>query len=288
MTHFVAVCGISLYLVVTVLQLAQLWRPTKAGRRWRISSIAFISAFILHTVTLLLVVRDPQMRALENGADYFLWVSWAIAAVYLAFRRWFDYPLLGAFITPAVVLFMGSSSYLLHQGAPSLIDPNVAIAAGETAHTGLAVSLLHGVPALVAVVSVVLALAVSVVFLIVERRLKKRSSLSLESGGLNLQLLDRLNSHLVKIGFVALSLVIVSGGLWAVMRREAIFSLDTSVVSGLVLWALLAAILFARLVLAWSPKRLSRLTVLVTGGFILSVFLVLIVAGRMTHASLWS
>jgi ABC-type uncharacterized transport system permease subunit len=288
MTHFVAVCGISLYLVVTVLQLAQLWRPTKAGRRWRLSSLAFIVAFILHTVTLLLVVRDPQMRALENGADYFLWVSWAIAAVYLGFRRWFDYPLMGAFITPAVVLFMGSSSYLLHQGASSLIGPNVATPAGDATPSGLAVSLLHGVPALVAVVSVVLALAVSVVFLIVERRLKRRSSLSLESGGLNLELLDRLNSHLVKIGFVALSLVIVSGGLWAVMRREAIFSLDTSVVSGLVLWALLAAILFARLVLAWSPKRLSRLTVFVTGGFILSVFLVLIVAGRMTHASLWS
>jgi ABC-type uncharacterized transport system permease subunit len=129
---------------------------------------------------------------------------------------------------------------------------------------------------------------VSVAFLIVERRLKRRSSLSLDSGGLNLQLLDRLNSHLVKIGFVALSLVIASGGVWAVMRREAIFSLDTSVVSGVILWALLALILFARLVLSWSPRRISRLTVFVAGGFLFSVFVALFVAGRMTHASLWS
>jgi hypothetical protein len=161
----------------------------------------------LHSVTIGLVLRDPRFLVLENGADYFLWVSWLLALVLLAFRRWFDYPMLGAFITSAIVLFMGSSSYLLHQDTTSLID-QVELSSRQ----GLMVSLLHGVPALVSVVSLVLALAVSLAFLVVERRIKRRTSLALEVGGVSLQLLDRLNTQLVRIGFVAGSNLICAFG----------------------------------------------------------------------------
>jgi ABC-type transport system involved in cytochrome c biogenesis permease subunit len=96
-----------------------------------------------------------------------------------------------------------------------------------------------------------------------------------------------LNKHLVQIGFVALSLVIVSGGLWAVLQRKAILTADTSVVSGIVVWVLLALILHARLIMHWSPKRVSKLTILVMGSFFMFAFMVMALAGRITHASLW-
>jgi ABC-type transport system involved in cytochrome c biogenesis permease subunit len=283
MTHTVALLSISLYLAATVLFLLQLWRPSRTGRLQRSAAVCSALAFVCHSVTIGLVLRDPRFFALENGADYFLWVSWLLALVFLIFRRWFDYPMLGAFIAPGIVLFMGSSSYLLHQETTSLIGQTNPIQSSD-----ILVSLMHGVPALVAVVSLVLALAVSVVFLIVERRIKRRTALALDGGGVSLQLLDRLNTHLVRIGFVAISLVIVSGGLWAVLERKSVFTLDTSVVSGLVVWLLLAAILFVRLVLHWSPRKISRLTVMVAGSFLLSVFIVLALAGRMTHVSIWS
>jgi ABC-type transport system involved in cytochrome c biogenesis permease subunit len=149
-------------------------------------------------------------------------------------------------------------------------------------------SLFHGIPALIAVVSLALALAVSITFLVVDRRLKQRSTLVLEGSGVNLQLLDTLNRYLVQIGFVAISLVILSGGLWAILEQKAIFTLDTSVLSGVIVWVLLAAILHARLVLRWSPRRVSKLTVYVTASFLVSVFAVLALAGRLTHAPFWS
>jgi ABC-type transport system involved in cytochrome c biogenesis permease subunit len=283
MTHLVSMCCISLYVAATCVLLVQLWRPSRAGRTTRAASGLLYAGVILHTVTMFLVFKDPRMVILENGADYFLWVSWALALVCVIGKRWFDFPLLEAFIVPAIVLFMGSSSYLLHQGAQSLIADEAA-----TRPAGVLVSLLHSVPALVAVVSLLLALAVSVAFLVVERRLKQRSLAVLASGGLNLQALDSLNRHLVQIGFVAISLVIVSGGLWAVIKQKAIFTLDTSVVSGLLVWVLLAVILHARLVLRWSPRRVSKLTVLVTASFFVSVFAVMALAGRINHADLWS
>jgi ABC-type transport system involved in cytochrome c biogenesis permease subunit len=131
-----------------------------------------------------------------------------------------------------------------------------------------------------------LAFVTSCVFLIVERRLKRRSAGALSGYGPNLQLLDLLNKQLAQLGFVAISLVVLSGGLWAVSQQKPVFSADTSVVSGLVTWLLLAFILHVRLVLKWSPKQVSRLTVIVTGSFFVSVFTVLLLAGRLTHVNL--
>jgi len=284
MTHLAALLSIGLYVAATGLFLLQLWRPSRTGRLQRSARVLCGCAFLFHTLTVGTVLRDPRFFALVNGADYFLWVSWLLALVFLAFRRWFDYPMLGAFIASGVVLFMGSSSYLLHQDAESLV-----VAGAGSERRDLMVSLLHGVPALVAIVSLVLALAVSVVFLIVERRIKRRTALALEAvGGVSLQLLDRLNTQLVRIGFVAISLVIVSGGLWAVIDRKSVFTPDTSVVSGLLVWLLLAVVLFVRMVLQWSPRKISRLTVVVAGSFLLSVFAVLILAGRTTHVLIGS
>jgi hypothetical protein len=51
---------------------------------------------------------------------------------------------------------------------------------------------------------------------------------------------------------------------------------------------LLAFILHVRLVLKWSPKQVSRLTVLVTASFFVTAFAVMAWAGRFTHAELFS
>lgn len=283
MTHLLAVTSMVLYVVATALMIFQLWRPSRAGRTVRAAQLSFYSALALHTVTLGLVLNDSRYVLLENGADYFLIASWGLAAAFAALQHRLNYPIVAAFLIPAIVLFMGSSSYLLHQEAPSLLPTDAS-----QAKEGILLSLLHGVPALVAVVSLAMALVVSAVFLIVEGRLKARKAGALSISGPNLQLLDMLNRQLIQVGFVAISFVVLSGSLWAVSRQQPILSADTSVISGLVTWMLLAFILHVRLVLKWSPKQVSRLTVLVTASFFVTAFAVMAWAGRFTHAELFS
>ena len=280
MTHLLAIISIVLYIGATLLNFVQLWRAQSGGKVGVMARWAFIVAFVLHTATMGFVIQDPRLLLMDNGADYFLWVSWGLALVYLALERRLNYPLIGAFVIPAVVLFMGSSSYLLHKEGGSLIVQSAE--KGE----GVVLSLLHAVAALVSVVSLALALVVSVVFLIVERRLKRKKGTALAATGPNLQILDSLNKQLAQVGFGAISLVIVSGGLWAVSEQKPVFSSDTSVVSGIAVWMLLAFILNARLVLRWSAKQVSRLTVIVTAWFFVTVFVVMAFAGRFAHTSL--
>jgi ABC-type uncharacterized transport system permease subunit len=283
MTHTVAVLAIVAYIVATALMVVQMWRPSVGGKTRRSGLLAFGLGFLFHSITLIAILADPRMMFLDNGADYFFWVSWGIALVFAVSWKKLSYPIFGAFLIPAVVLFMASSSYLLHKESPSLLTtPSV----GTTEEFML--SILHGVPALVSVISLALAFVVSAVFIIVERRLKKRTAQALNMSGPNLQLLDALNRQLVQIGFVAISLVVLSGGLWAVSEQKPVFSLDTSVVSGIVMWVLLAFILHVRLILKWSPRKVSTITIFATGLFFVSVFAVMAVSGRLTHASIFS
>lgn len=280
MTHLLATISIVLYIGASLLNFAQLWRAQSGGRMGGVARWGFILAFMLHTATMGFVVQDPRLLLMDNGADYFLWVSWALALVYVALERRLNYPIIGAFVIPAIVLFMGSSSYLLHMEGGSLISASAE--KGE----GVILSLLHAVAAMVSVVSLALALVVSVVFLILERRLKRKKGAALTSSGPSLQILDLLNKQLAQVGFGAISLVILSGGLWAVSEQKPVFSTDTSVVSGIAVWVLLAFILNARLVLRWSAKQVSRLTVIVTAWFFITVFVVMAFAGRFAHTTL--
>ena len=280
MTHLLASIAIALYVLSSILMLVQLWRSKIGGKVSRAARWIFMGALVAHTATMGSVIQDPEIILLDNGADYFLWVSWALAVAFAFLQRRLDYPIVVAFIVPAVVLFMGCSSYLLHEKSASVITE----AQGQGA--GLFVSMLHAVPALVSVVSLALSLVVSIVFLIVERRLKRRKVGVLSISGPNLQFLDRLNKHLAQIGFLSITMVVLSGGLWAVSEQKPVFSADSSVISGIILWVLLAFILHVRLVLHWSPKQVSRLTVLVTASYFVTVFLVMLLAGRLNHAEL--
>jgi len=159
MTHLLAILAIALYTASAVMLFVQLWRSQEGRMVWRTSRVLFGVAFLFHTATMVYVLQDPNLVLLDNGADYFLWVSWALGLAFAFLQRRVQYPIIGAFVIPAIVVFMGSSSYLLHKESVSVLSSS-----NVPAQQDLFLSLLHAVPALVSVVSMALALVVSVVF----------------------------------------------------------------------------------------------------------------------------
>jgi ABC-type transport system involved in cytochrome c biogenesis permease subunit len=283
-THVVAALALGLYLVAGLILLSRLWWERSVALT-RLSVVAWVCAMAAHTVLMGVVLGDARYGALSNGADHLLWVSWGVAIACGVLWRRLQHPLIGSFVVSGIVLFMASSSYLLHQDAQ--LGFAGAVQDGAARSAGV-LPILHAVPALVAVVSLVLAFVISVVFLIVERRLKRRNvvALAASAAGPNLQRLDLLNRQLAQIGFGAVSLVLLTGGVWAVSQQRRLVLGDSSVLSGLATWILLALLLHVRLVLRWSPRHVSRLTVAVTGVFFISVVVVMIWSGRLTHVTL--
>ena len=279
MTHTFAVGAIVLYIISAVRYLVAVSFTSR--RKSRTAQYFFFAGFICHTLTLLEMSMNPATLFLENGSDYFFWVSWALGVSFILLRKRFEYPIFGAILIPTVAVFMGSSSYLLHKSASSVLAEDH----GPFYDRAL-LTIIHAVPATIAVVCLTLATVVSIVFILLEKRLKGRGSNVLSISGPNLQSLDRLNTQLTLIGFVCITLVVLSGSLWAISMGMPVFTLDLSIISSLIVWILLGLIVHARISLQWSPKRTAQLTIFVMFIFFTSVILNAFENGSLTHSEL--
>lgn len=274
MTHTLAILALVLYIVTSLWFLISVVKMKCSA--W--ASRLFACGFTLHSLTLALVLSDSALRFLDNGADYFFVVSWALGLVFLFLIRKFNYPIFGAFFLPLITLTMGSSSVLLHTNSTSVVTSQSVPTEEE-----VALALIHAVPAVVAVVSLAVALISSAIFLVFQRRLKKKGSAALSMPGPNLSALHVLGQRAVLSGFIAISMVVITGVSWSIISGRGFVKWDLSTMSGLGVWCMLAGLIYARANLGWSSPRVSRLTILVTGVFFISVFIIALFSGSLSH-----
>jgi ABC-type uncharacterized transport system permease subunit len=149
-----------------------------------------------------------------------------------------------------------------------------------------ALIIFHALPALLAELSLVCAFIISCVFLIQSRRIKKRQSLAGQSlKGPSLDALEKLNHNCIMAGFIAMTVAVISGSLWAVFENRRLLGGDLYQWLAMTAWVLLAVILHSRMSLRWSAQKLSRVTVMVAGIFILSFFMMIFLKGSFLHGS---
>jgi len=227
---------------------------------------------------LILILSDSKLRFLDNGADYFFWVSWALGFAYASLGSRLNYPIVGAFFVPLISLFMASSSFMLHRDAFSLLN-SPPVSNGEE----YLFALIHAVPAAIAVASLAIALLTSGIYLILEKRIRRKGQAALSLPGPNLSFLDKVSKRSILFAFMAISLVVLTGSIWSVAEGRGIITLDLSTMLGLTVWLLLALIIHFRSNLGWSARKVSRLTLLVTAFFFISVFVIAFMTGKLSH-----
>lgn len=277
MIHATSLGAFCLYFTLIVLYLVQMLSQRKAVALARVVKVVLYAAICLHSVLMGSILRRYGLTIFESGADLVLWMSWLVALVFSVSKRVTSSSIVGLIVIPLVVAFLGSSSYVMHGDVPhGPID---------FSERGI-VSLSHSLPVLIVLTSFALLFIGSVVFLLVERRLRKKNHPYIDSNSINLQYLDNANKYLALIGFVGLSLVIASGGMWAVTQHKSLAFQDPSALTGCVVWILLAISLHFRMARGWSPRKLAQYTVVVAGGFIVSVVVILLVTGKITHSGL--
>jgi len=276
MMHTTALVALLLYAVAGMVFFYDLWKGHASKSRF--GSRAYFFGYLSHSLALFLILLDVTQLFRDNGSDYFFFVSWAFASVFLYYRSKLDFPIVGAFAVPAIMLFMASSSFLLHHNSSS------ALYLGErgTLHQVMFL-VLHAIPAMLAVVSMAIAFVLSAVFLVLDKRIRMRRSAAIVGHAPNLQSIDLLNRRATMCGFLCISAVILSGSVWAISEGRPVFGYDASVLSALGVWVLLALVLHARITLRWPARRISKLTVCSTGLFFISIFVVMLLSGRLTH-----
>lgn len=131
---------------------------------------------------------------------------------------------------------------------------------------------MHTLTSFIGEAAFAISFILSVVYLIQEKELRSKRYSFIFRRLPPLAKVDGLNYFVLKIGFVFLTLGIVTGSVWAYYAWGSYWSWDPKETWSLVTWLLYAAILHARLTVGWRGRKAAILSIV---GFISVLFLFL-------------
>jgi ABC-type uncharacterized transport system permease subunit len=168
-------------------------------------------------------------------------------------------PVIGAFITPLAV---------------AVLLPGVLLDGGQPLNSAVQRPLLplHITIALLGVAASAVAAGVAGMYLLMERQVKGKRFGLLFSRLPSLEFLDTLNRRLVVVGFIALSVTLITGAFFSSAASGFVWAWSSKQIATLVAWGVFAALVSARSFGGWRGRRVALLTM--TGfGLLLVSFL---------------
>jgi ABC-type transport system involved in cytochrome c biogenesis permease subunit len=220
----------------------------------KISTWILTIAFAFLTINLLFAVIGPAASGHFGARDFFSFCAWAVSGAYLAFQLKTRTRILGAFISPFILLLLiaaagrDTGKYLVPDDMRSwLTTVHLAfVIAGEALF--------------------VLASCAGAMF-IIQNSLLKHGRLSKTSRLLpSLNDLDRINHLSLLCGFPLLTCGIFAGMVFAGLAWDAGWPADPKIIWTFVIWAVYGFLLHQRLAIGWKGFRMA---VLSCGVFIL-------------------
>jgi ABC-type uncharacterized transport system permease subunit len=188
-------------------------------------------------------------------------LSWLLAGGYFFWSLKYDLKVLGAFVTPLVVVML----------ALARLSPS-----GQAVPELTVLGRIHISLATIGVAVFSLATIVAAVYLLQERTLKKKNFDGvLYKNATALETLDRLAHRLVLVGFPIFTLAIMLGVFWVAKRGTSFARIEYPIAG--ITWIAFASLIIARTARGWRGRRAAWLTIL---GFAAAMIVLAIYLGR--------
>lgn len=246
-----AVMGGAIALVAAT---ASLWGPARWLEPAHIPAAGI--AFLLHTASLVALgvsLGGAPVLGVHEGLSF---MAWVLLVLYLVIQWRTRVPALGAFLLPVVVA-LGLAALLTSGRSPTV--------ASDLRVHWLA---LHAALSFLGLAAFAIVFALSTMFLLQERSLKRRQASRLGRILPSLERCDRLIYQTLSVGFPLLTLGIFSGLMWAATREVHGSLLSPKTVFPVLAWVLFAVVLWARFMAGWRGRRLAWAGI---GGFLLAM-----------------
>ena len=222
-----------------------------SGARW--GKFALAGGVAAHILVLAVTAIQAGNIPVTNLPESISFLSALTALAALPLINRLRLIVIGAFIAPFA--FIATTIAALTMPGQRLQMPDALRSAWLPVHVTLAFA---------GFALFVLAAGVSLVYLINERRLKtKRLTAPTDERMPSLEKLDRINYRLLGMGFLMLSLAIVTGAIWADATWGRFWSWEPQESWSLVVWLMYAALLESRLTVGWRGRRVAALTLVV-------------------------
>lgn len=213
-----------------------------------------LAAFVVHTAALIVRSIGAGRLPLSNQYEFATSFAWGIALAFLVFARKPRYRALGTFVSPVIFLMIGYAamqSREVNELMPALQSNWLAI---------------HVSTAIIAYGSFGVAFGGSLLYLMHHRLGHNEFT---ERYFPDKERLDLLNYRIICLGFLFLTLVIVTGAVWAQKAWGRYWTWDPKETWSLVTWIIYAIYLHLRIGRGWRGKRAAWFAVL---GFLCVVF----------------
>ena len=200
----------------------------------------FWLALLSLTVAVLARIVETGRLPFASMYEFILIFTWAILAIFVITRQKFHSPIFDLLSNILVVLLLLAASFL-----PSEARPLMPALQSTWLH-------IHVLTAITAYGSFAIAFCLAGVYLVQEN--SKATS--------ELRHLDQLIYRLVVLGFVFLSLVIITGAVWAEQVWGNWWTWDPKETWSLVTWLVYAAYLHARRTYNWKGRKSAIMVII--------------------------
>jgi len=223
----------------------------------KISTWILAGAFGFLTINLLFALINSSLLINPGSRDFLSLCAWSVCVVYLALQFKTKTRVLGAFISPFILLFMIAAS-------------------GETSDKSLLPQNLQNWLTAVHLFCVIMGEALFIIascagmMFIMQNGLLKNKKLSMTSRLLpSLNDLDRINHICLLWGFPILSIGIIAGAIFAQLNWQHGWLTDPKVVWTFAGWIIYGFLLHQRLAIGWKGYRMA----LISGAAFILLFL---------------
>jgi cytochrome c-type biogenesis protein CcsB len=248
MNFLVFIVSLLLYLVATVLfglGLFFKWaRATKTGR------VLFVGGFLSHLLFTALRYVEAGYPPVTNLFESLSFFCLATAACFLYLSRRFGLLYVSFFVSAAIFLILGFSSFLPREIGPL---PPVLRSFWLPIHT---------IFAFLGNAIFFIAFVVSLLYVLFERKIKGKRPSFLATEMPALETLDLINYRCLAVGFLMLTTGIVTGSIWASFAWGSYWNWDPKETWSLITWIVYAIIIHNRLRVGWRGKKTAYMMIL--------------------------
>lgn len=241
--------AIALYIASAVLSLLSVTGIVKKGGK--VATALALAGFIIHTAAMVARTIGAGRLPFSNQYEFALSFSWGIVLSYLVLYRLYGFSAIGAFVMPLAILVMGYASLQSRDVRPLM--PALQ-SYWLTFHVGTAI-LSYGAFALAA--------GISVIYLIDERKTGSQRLVQ------DPEVSDMLSYRVIAFGILMLTIVIISGAIWAQKAWSRYWAWDPKETWSLITWIIYAIYLHLRLRRNWKGRAAAWFSIF---GFISVLF----------------
>ncbi len=235
---------------------------TKSDDHRHALAVIIGAGFIFHTMAIAIGWRERGHFPVVSPREVSSFIAWAIVVYYLIIRRRINARALPAFLLPLVFIFVLASLLM-----PPPAEPLPRVLEGAIAATTFTriIFPIHVTLVIFSYAAFVLTTVCGVMYLIQEHELKAKHFGPAFDRLPALNTCDEIGHRSVSLGFVLLTLGLVTGIFWNNQRDGRYWHNDPKEVMALVTWIVYLFLLHYRLTAGWRGRRVAWLSIV---GFI--------------------